>query len=1089
MALLDSLQSAHSANGFDLTTTITTLAGAVGAVDPDAVALDPSALARIGGGLGGGDLSAIGGAVSAVAAQAGQAGTGLPLPDGLLAPLTSAIGTVQRLTQPATRGAIGSLESAAASAGGAVGLAGLAPQLSALEAAAAAPPVADALSLVSGLLPGGVRLDAQVARLAGDAPALAALVRLLGALAATDSLSSGAGSTASLVRELVDPAQLAAALRRLKSLAEATGLPQAVDSIDPNDPDAVDLALGPILVFADGIRTAADTLVRGMAFGEATLVHADLAGVESALQQAATALDESALAGIRQLALDVRAWLDPLLSLDLGTPADSLDAFWGEVTARVADLAALVDAIDPATVARPVTSGLADALSALHAVEQAAHSVEAAVRSASQTIKQAVESVDMRPVTEAVHAVFQPVVTALGELQQLVGDAQADIGRLAGDVVDGMNAVKGALGDAATAIHAAFDGVAQIVDDLHLDQLQQELQTDVQTVAGAIGKAQLKPYFDTAVDAMNTVATVVRAVPLSLLPDDARQELDAAVQPIKEIDFDTAIKGVLEGELDDIVHTLDTDVLSEVEAAYQQVLAFLQEIDPRGPLERFEHDEFDPMLARVQALDPAEVLAPVQAVLDELKAAVAQLDFRRDVLAPLDDAFGELEQAFARLDPSQLVGPIVDEFDALRTQIVDALKLDTWSDRLGSVDTWIAGALARLDFEALVALLDSAWDELRGRAAAGGDALGTALGTLVTGLLEGSGLTIASGSLTPVLRWISGAESAADAVSARLGAAADALDEARAAVEAVDPQALVAQLQPIYTAVVAAVQVYPEESLLRRQLDPVLAASAPVDLLGTTVDNRSRFADELRQGVDVLRRLQRSGRSELTAVSRGLRDAVRPLTAVPQLLDALLGRVGIQVEGRGLGSALADALAELEPSRSLAPLTASVAALKAKVASLVHDGVVAPLQSAVSDLKSLVDDLDISFLRDDLQAIHDAIAADIDALKPSNLLGDVLSAVEVTQQTIAAFDPLAPVRDVVDAMKAAVTEVANEFRPTALFASILTAYEHILDAASGLDVQNLLKPILDAIDEVNRQLHEGLDETADALDHLQAALP
>jgi hypothetical protein len=166
-----------------------------------------------------------------------------------------------------------------------------------------------------------------------------------------------------------------------------------------------------------------------------------------------------------------------------------------------------------------------------------------------------------------------------------------------------------------------------------------------------------------------------------------------------------------------------------------------------------------------------------------------------------------------------------------------------------------------------------------------------------------------------------------------------------------------------------------------------------------------------------------------------------------------------------------------------------VNALKAKAAALAHDGVVVPLQGALADLNGLLGELDVGFVRTDLQAVHDQIAADIDAFRPSNVLAPIVASVEATQHTIAAFDPLGAVREAVEAMKAAVEEVGNDFRPTTIFAPILDSYEHVLAAAEGLDVRNLLKPILDALDEVKQQLDQGLDEAADALDHLQAALP
>jgi len=543
---------------------------------------------------------------------------------------------------------------------------------------------------------------------------------------------------------------------------------------------------------------------------------------------------------------------------------------------------------------------------------------------------------------------------------------------------------------------------------------------------------------------------------------------------------------VLEGQLHEILHTLDTSVLDEVAAAYAEVLAFLESIDPRDAFDELERETFDPMLERLAAIDPTEVLRPVSEVLDTLKDAVRSLDLRADVLAPLDDAFGELRDAFADLDPAAAVQPLVDQVGELGGGIAETLHLDEWLDRLDAVQSFVDRNLERLDLERLVGLLDDAWDELR---PAPGKHEGPSLvGTLLSGLLADIGLPVAADSFTAIVRWLGGADAAAE-VRGRLGGAADALAAAQTAVEHADVQALAAAVQPLHRDLLAAVQTHPEESLLRRRLEPALAASAPADLFGAHVDNRTRYLAALDQAHAALQQAAASGRSELNAVARGLRDALRPLSAVPDKLRALLARFGIDVDGRSLREISQGLFDLFEPSRLLAPVTSAFAALREKVSALVRDGLLAPVRGGVADLQGVLAVLDISFLTTELQQIHDELLAQIDALLPSALLGPIVDSFEETQRTILDFDPLGDARAVVDEMKAVVTEVVNDFRPTTIFAPVLDVYDHILRIAQGLDVKDLLRPVLAALADIEAQLDEGLDRTADALDRLQAALP
>jgi hypothetical protein len=343
-------------------------------------------------------------------------------------------------------------------------------------------------------------------------------------------------------------------------------------------------------------------------------------------------------------------------------------------------------------------------------------------------------------------------------------------------------------------------------------------------------------------------------------------------------------------------------------------------------------------------------------------------------------------------------------------------------------------------------------------------------------------------SLNAVLGWIGGVDASAQ-ISARLGSAADAIDGVVAVVQRVDPQSLVASVQPVYTSVSSAVQALPEGSLLRDRLEPLLAGASPLDLLGGAVDNRNRYLASLGALSALLRGLAGSARSEINAIAHGLRDALRPLAVIPDRVKSLFARIGLDVAHKSVRALVRELFALIVPSRVLAPLSAATASLKTKIASLVHDGFVAPLTDALGTIRDALGAIDISFIQRDLRDLHDQIAADIDRLRPSVLLADVLDAFDETKATIAAFDPLAPVRTAIDAMKAAIDDVATHYRPTVLLAPVLDVYDEIVTALGGLDVHALLDPILKALDDIKTQLDDGLDGTAASLKQLQEVLP
>ena len=225
-----------------------------------------------------------------------------------------------------------------------------------------------------------------------------------------------------------------------------------------------------------------------------------------------------------------------------------------------------------------------------------------------------------------------------------------------------------------------------------------------------------------------------------------------------------------------------------------------------------------------------------------------------------------------------------------------------------------------------------------------------ALGTLLAGLLEDIGLPVRADAFTTVLGWLGGADATAE-VRARLAGAAAAVEAAKEAGEHADVQAVSASIQPLHRDLLSAVRSHPEDSLLRRRLEPALVRSAPADLFGPHVDNRARYLASLDQALAALQEAAGSGRSELNAVARGLNEALRPLQAVPDKIKAFFARFGIDIAGRDLREITTGIFDLLEPSRLLAPLTAAFVALRSKLSALVRDGLLAPVRQAIADLQ------------------------------------------------------------------------------------------------------------------------------------------
>jgi hypothetical protein len=235
-----------------------------------------------------------------------------------------------------------------------------------------------------------------------------------------------------------------------------------------------------------------------------------------------------------------------------------------------------------------------------------------------------------------------------------------------------------------------------------------------------------------------------------------------------------------------------------------------------------------------------------------------------------------------------------------------------------------------------------------------------------------------------------------------------------------------------------------------------------------------------------------SGFSHTDLARDRLRQGLAPLSALKQQALGLCKRFGVDPTGRDLGAVFAEILGALRPSRVLAAFAPVVTALKTKLSDLVQTGLIAPLQAGVQALRDLLARFDLAPVVAELSAVHAAVRSQINALRPSTLLGDVLDSFDTVRDHLASYDPLAPARDAINAFKAAVADLAapdSPVRPTRMLAGVVAVHHEITGAVADIDVRNLLRPVLDALAGIVAQLDSGLTSTEGAFADLQAALP
>lgn len=787
------------------------------------------------------------------------------------------------------------------------------------------------------------------------------------------------------------------------------------------------------------------------------------------------------------LCQDVATRLSPLLTQAGGAAGPGLDGQIDAALALIGRLEAALAALDAAALSAPVRSAITELTRGLGAVADGIGSGVGAVTLALHTLRDAVLAVDLRPLTEAVRTVVQPLADALDRLDALLSGVMVGIGTAMELAAAAIDTVKNGILLAAGAVKDAFDRLAAAVRSLDLAGKVAALQGGINDVAGELQRIRLEPFFDTSRDVMSTAADALRLVPVDILPDDLRQKLNEVSATVRAIDFDGQVRVPLTTQLQSLLAELDTDVLGQIAVFHRQLVDFFDGIDPATPIAELEARFDAELIAPLLALDPDQLLAPVTAAIRQAQQRIAAIDLRSTILGPVEEAFGRILAAIDQANPATALQPLADRLTAARTQIETALGLQHWADTLDQAHGALQAQLARLDLVVLLPRLDAGYQMLLSglRDIPGGGPLGA-----VVAMLLQKALPVSAESWPTVMRWLAEGGAAA-AVQARVAAGQTTLQDIAALLQGQDIAAAASRLGAMHARLHSAVLALPADHGLRQRHAAALERS-PAERLAGLAAGRTRLLAAAHAGAAALTPLVASGFSHTELARSRLRQGLEPLAALKQQALGLCRRFGIDPTGRDLGAVFAEILAALRPSRVLAALAPLVTALQAKLGELVLAGLVEPLKAGIQALQDLLARIDLAPVLAELGGIHAAVRGQVAALQPSTLLGDVLDNFDTVRDHLAGYDPLAPARLAIDAFKAAVADLArpdSPVRPTVLFAGVIAAHHEITGAVAGIDVRNLLRPVLDALNGLVLQLDEGLAGTEDAFADLQAALP
>lgn len=937
-----------------------------------------------------------------------------------------------------------------------------------------------------------VDLPAGVLELPSLVSALQGTVMTVGGLMSLETTLSEAERLTDIMRTQFDSDVVAARRDALIACLNGDGssLPQFIAGIDVTQPAQVQAARAAIDACATRLGELVDVVSRGSAFGEATLLYLDLPHMQERVAHAAGLVRNADLDPLEQALRSLQERISPALSVDLSeAPSFSLEDLLSNIEARVSDFAAGISTFDLGQLIAPVTDGIATVTALPNSLTAAIGQVTVSVQSALGQLRDAVAALPFQAVGNAIQQALQPIAQALDFIGALVDAVKAALDAAVDAMKQALSTAEEALDQFKQGVEAVFRDAAAFIESLHLERVLAQVTDNVRAFSDLLASAQMKPYFDTAVEVIDTTTGVIEQVPFSLLPDSMEQEVVNAIRPIKATDLgalEAEIKGLLRIGPDGTFQSADIrQAVADIQTKYDELIAEIERLDPRGVVAQLD-EELGGLARKIQELSPSVELAPVREAIERVRETVASFDLNA-TLQPVRAAFDELLAEADRYSPGALIVPLETRLDEARNRLIEEIGLRGWGEKLEQLSDHAARLADTLDPARLQSLIREGMSEAL-------DLLETfpefqfagGLGALVTSLLNGIGLHVEPLAFDAVLNWLQGT-SGASALTNRTRKIAAAITATRAEVSAFDPATLSASLAPQLAALRAAVASLPTGEA-RVSLEAALERIDLTGSLGRLAPNRERYLSSLATAEASAQTLSRTGLSEVDIKVTRLQTAFAPLAPLKQLMLDIFARLGITGLEQGVGEALRRLFAVATPERLTGILTPLFVALRGRILALI-DAVLTPLKGGVDDLLAAFDAITLAPLRQSVDDVYQAARGQIAALHPDSLLGDVVSAFAAARARVVAFDPLADVEAALVELRDAATRVLGKLNAEQLMATPLQIYDTLVGLLGQLDLAALLAPLFEQLDDIARQVDEGLDETVTSFRRLQDALP
>ncbi len=481
---------------------------------------------------------------------------------------------------------------------------------------------------------------------------------------------------------------LAADLASLESQAAAlsTALDQIVSAVDSGDISGIDANLTQADAALDSLLPLLTTLQTQVKGKQAAHITLQLSTLSRDLNQAMFGLQKK----FTPPSLDpVLNQVTPLIEQAVaGSGIQELTRVAAQLSRQIIDILSLLDA----SVIKTPLQAIADGLdTALDAFDSAMRQVTGNVSTLFDGVNQALDQVD----TEALQ---QNIISTLEEIQNtletiintLFEPVRQVISTAVGQIETAVNAfdpetVKSAIEDVINQVTAIFS-TPEVQNAVNL------IKSTIETITEQLQNASFTPLVDGVVTGVDGVKDVLETVPVDLLGDTLKQQLQAAINALPQ-DLQPVIDS-LTSELDELIDGGPKPLILRMQKPVASLAEELNSISPDKLVGNDLFEAYEELLIDLQDFTPGSLLSPIRDALDGLGEDIrSQIDLA-SLLAPLEALYNELVSQIDQLDPAGIMDPVNEQIDSVKESFFEILPDEAVFEVLDKVISGVETASA-----------------------------------------------------------------------------------------------------------------------------------------------------------------------------------------------------------------------------------------------------------------------------------------------------------------------------------------------------------------------------------------------------------